>query len=102
MLCAKRRFPLWTFSTKVLQSLPKCCGAAQGDVVQLRGVGTCAGCQPGIAELGSPVTSPQVDFHMHYKGTCMYCFEMPPCSHLTDFLCPDGERRALPSSLLAT
>ena len=101
MSCAKRSFPLWAVSTKALQSLPKCCGAVQGDV-QLHAVMTCAGCWPGIAELGSPVTSPQVDFPMGYKGICMYCFETPPCSHLTDFLHPDGERRALPSSPLAT
>lgn len=39
---------------------------------------------------------------MGYKGTCMYCFEMPPCSHLTNFLHPNGERKVLPSSPLIT
>jgi len=62
----------------------------------------CTGFWPGVAELGSPVTSLWVDFPMGYKGTCTYCFKTPPCSHLTDFLHPDGERRVLPSSPLTS
>lgn len=54
------------------------------------------------ADLGWPVTSPQVAFPRGYKGIGMYCFKMPSCSHLTHLLHPDGERRVLPGSPLTT
>lgn len=75
---AKRSFPLWAVSTKVLESLPKCCRAMQEDV-QLPGTVTCSGCWAGIAELGSPVPSLQTDFpwvikdlHVLLQNACLF------------------------------
>lgn len=63
---AKSSFLLWAVSTKVLESLPKCCRAMQEDV-QLHGSVTCSGCWPGIAELGLPVALLQIDLPWFIK-----------------------------------